>query len=199
MALPQGDYVPLPQASDESGLQRLTRRMKQEPLVPIGSLLTVAALTYASVQLRRGDRDKFQRALRWRVGLQTVTVVAAAAGLFMIEKAPAAPAQTANGSPAAAPHWNKDTMDRRERASDAEWRGRFVAAHTREQREEAAVQRMVDEALAARAASAALPPAIPSTSAAAPAAAQEPADAAAETDPRSLRERIGQDKRSFTF
>lgn len=48
--------------------------------VRTGSLLTVGALTTASIYLRRGNRDMFQKMLRWRVGLQGITVVGMVAG-----------------------------------------------------------------------------------------------------------------------
>ncbi|KAE8269693.1 hypothetical protein A4X09_0g2643 [Tilletia walkeri] len=59
---------------------KLIRKLKEQPLVPIGSLLTCAALIAASHQLRKGNREQFNRALRWRVGFQGLTVVAAVAG-----------------------------------------------------------------------------------------------------------------------
>jgi len=69
-------------ASDviEPPRDKLFRKLKEQPLVPIGSLLTCAALIAASHQLRKGNRAAFNRALRWRVGFQGLTVVAAVAG-----------------------------------------------------------------------------------------------------------------------
>ena len=49
----------------ETGADRLWRRLREDPLTPIGSVLTAAALTYATVQLRRGNQKLFQRALRY--------------------------------------------------------------------------------------------------------------------------------------
>ncbi|KAK0522301.1 Respiratory supercomplex factor 1, mitochondrial [Tilletia horrida] len=64
----------------EEPKDKLFRKLKEQPLVPIGSLLTCAALIAASHQLRKGNRTEFNRALRWRVGFQGLTVVAAVAG-----------------------------------------------------------------------------------------------------------------------
>lgn len=48
----------------------------------LGSLLTCGALIAASNHLRTGNRDQFNKALRWRVGFQGLTVLAALAGSF---------------------------------------------------------------------------------------------------------------------
>ncbi|CAD6918702.1 unnamed protein product [Tilletia controversa] len=67
---------------------KLIRKLKEQPLVPLGSLLTCAALIAASNQLRKGNREQFNRALRWRVGFQGLTVVAAVAGSLYYASAP---------------------------------------------------------------------------------------------------------------
>ena len=54
--------------------------MKQEPLVPIGCLLTVAAFTNAYRAMRRGDHAGVQRMFRARVAAQGFTVAAMMAG-----------------------------------------------------------------------------------------------------------------------
>lgn len=78
---------PLPSSFDgndefytESGLQKVLRRLKEEPLVPIGCLLTVAAFTNAYRAMRKGDHAKVQRMFRARVAAQAFTVVAMVAG-----------------------------------------------------------------------------------------------------------------------
>lgn len=65
---------------NESGLQKVVRRIKEEPLVPIGCLLTVAAFTNAYRAMRRGDHNQVQRMFRARVAAQAFTVVAMVAG-----------------------------------------------------------------------------------------------------------------------
>lgn len=54
----------------------------QIPLFSIssGSLLTCGALVLASYQLRKGNKAEFNRALRWRVGFQGITVLSAVVG-----------------------------------------------------------------------------------------------------------------------
>ncbi|KAK4187820.1 hypoxia induced protein conserved region-domain-containing protein [Podospora australis] len=78
---------PLPSSFDgnddfynESGFQKILRRLKEEPLVPIGALLTVAAFTNAYRASRTGDHHKVQRMFRARVAAQAFTVAAMVAG-----------------------------------------------------------------------------------------------------------------------
>jgi hypothetical protein len=56
------------------------RRLKEEPLVPIGCVLTVMAFTNAWRASRRGDHHKVQRMFRARVAAQGFTVLAMVAG-----------------------------------------------------------------------------------------------------------------------
>ena len=65
---------------NESGVQKVTRRIKEEPLVPLGCLLTVAAFTNAYRAMRRGDHHQVQRMFRARVAAQAFTIVAMVAG-----------------------------------------------------------------------------------------------------------------------
>ncbi|KAG8166785.1 hypothetical protein KVR01_002474 [Diaporthe batatas] len=78
---------PLPSSFDEndefyneSGLQKVLGRMKREPLVPLGCLLTVAAFTNAYRAMRKGDHNQVQRMFRARVIAQGFTVAAMVAG-----------------------------------------------------------------------------------------------------------------------
>ncbi|PWN26543.1 hypothetical protein BDZ90DRAFT_208386, partial [Jaminaea rosea] len=66
----------------DSPKDKLWRKLKKEPLVPIGCLLTCGALIVASNHLRKGNRDAFNRSLRWRIYFQGLTVVAAAGGAW---------------------------------------------------------------------------------------------------------------------
>lgn len=67
------------------------------PFFRIGSLLTCVALIAASNHLRKGNRTEFNRALRWRVGFQGITVVAAVGGSLYYGRAATNP----DGPPAA--------------------------------------------------------------------------------------------------
>ncbi|KAK0610402.1 hypoxia induced protein conserved region-domain-containing protein [Bombardia bombarda] len=65
---------------NESGWQKATRRLREEPLVPIGCALTVAAFTSAYRASRKGDHHKVQRMFRARVAAQAFTVIAMVGG-----------------------------------------------------------------------------------------------------------------------
>lgn len=65
---------------NESGFQKIWRKLKEEPLIPIGCILTVAAFTNAYRAMRRGDHHGVQRMFRARVAAQGFTVLAMVAG-----------------------------------------------------------------------------------------------------------------------
>ncbi|KAL2146479.1 hypothetical protein VTI28DRAFT_3948 [Corynascus sepedonium] len=78
---------PLPSSFDdnedfynESGFQKVLRKLKEEPLIPIGCMLTVAAFTNAYRAMKRGDHHGVQRMFRARVAAQGFTVLAMVAG-----------------------------------------------------------------------------------------------------------------------
>ncbi|TPX15324.1 uncharacterized protein E0L32_004601 [Thyridium curvatum] len=78
---------PLPSSFDENEdfynanpFQKIARKIKREPLIPLGCLLTVAAFTSAYRAMRRGDHQQVQRMFRARVLAQSFTVVAMVAG-----------------------------------------------------------------------------------------------------------------------
>ncbi|KAK4246463.1 hypoxia induced protein conserved region-domain-containing protein [Corynascus novoguineensis] len=80
---------PLPSSFDdnedfynESGFQKALRKLKEEPLIPIGCMLTVAAFTNAYRAMKRGDHHGVQRMFRARVAAQGFTVLAMVAGGF---------------------------------------------------------------------------------------------------------------------
>ncbi|KAK7913967.1 hypothetical protein PG985_011670 [Apiospora marii] len=77
---------PMPSSFDddrdyqETGSQKVWRKLKEEPLVPLGTLLTCAALYNAWKGMRRGDHAQVQRMFRARIGAQAFTVCAIVAG-----------------------------------------------------------------------------------------------------------------------
>ncbi|OAA60593.1 Hypoxia induced protein, domain protein [Niveomyces insectorum RCEF 264] len=77
---------PLPSSFDEDALynepplQKLTRKLKAEPLIPLGCALTVAAFISAWRASRRGDHKQVQRMFRARVLAQGFTVLAMVGG-----------------------------------------------------------------------------------------------------------------------
>ncbi|PKI83125.1 Respiratory supercomplex factor 1, mitochondrial [Malassezia vespertilionis] len=166
-------FFPTPLDDEETGVQKLWRKCKKDPMIPIGSLLTCCALGYASMHLRSGNRDKFQSALRWRVVFQAVTVVAAGVSLVALE-APKNPAPDADGTQNPTPHWNQEKRDQASMQEEIDFRRRFNDLHMREERENDALQRMIAEAADKR-------------------------ESEAEQKPVRTAPKIGQDKRSFTF
>ncbi|KAL7007831.1 Respiratory supercomplex factor 1, mitochondrial [Cystobasidiomycetes sp. EMM_F5] len=64
----------------ETAWQKTMRRFKEEPMVPLGMALTTVALVGATQSMRHGDRNKFNKMLRFRVIAQGFTVVAALGG-----------------------------------------------------------------------------------------------------------------------
>lgn len=64
----------------ESQYERLTRKFKEEPLVPIGILGTCVALFGASVAIRKGNQQNANKYFRWRIYAQGFTVLAMVAG-----------------------------------------------------------------------------------------------------------------------
>ncbi|KAF4636194.1 hypothetical protein G7Y89_g1898 [Cudoniella acicularis] len=78
---------PLPSSFDgntdfyeENRWQKLSRRLKEEPLIPLGCVLTCAALLGASRSIRAGDHNKTNRMFRARILAQGFTLVAMVAG-----------------------------------------------------------------------------------------------------------------------
>ncbi|XP_065155922.1 HIG1 domain family member 2A [Atheta coriaria] len=66
---------------DETTKERMVRKMKENPLVPIGCLATASALVYGLYCFRRGERRMSQYMMRTRIAAQGFTVVALIAGL----------------------------------------------------------------------------------------------------------------------
>ncbi|KAI1819128.1 mitochondrial hypoxia responsive domain-containing protein [Xylaria intraflava] len=64
----------------ETGFQKIARKLREEPLIPLGTGLTCLALYNAWRAMRRGDHVGAQRMFRARVGAQAFTVLAMVAG-----------------------------------------------------------------------------------------------------------------------
>lgn len=73
-------FVPNSDFYNENGFQKVSRRLREEPLIPIGCIATVAAFTGAYRAMRRGDHQQVQRMFRARVAAQAFTVIAMVAG-----------------------------------------------------------------------------------------------------------------------
>ena len=70
----------------ENRLQKLTRRLREEPLIPLGCLLTVWALVGATRSIRRGDHAKTNIMFRRRIYAQGFTLVAMLVGSMYWQK-----------------------------------------------------------------------------------------------------------------
>ncbi|CUS11793.1 unnamed protein product [Tuber aestivum] len=80
---------PLPSSFDsdsdfheESRFSKFARRLKEEPLIPIGCLITIYALYQSSRAIRAGDKARTNRMFRARIYGQAFTVAAMCAGSF---------------------------------------------------------------------------------------------------------------------
>lgn len=131
----------------EAPRDKFFRKMREQPLVPIGSLLTCGALIAASNHLRSGNRDQFNKALRWRVGFQGLTVLAALVGSFYYGQQAAATIPAPASSSADAPLqqgavttlpgraptvWQQTRADERANKGRNEFEGRVGQALDRE-------------------------------------------------------------------
>ncbi|KJZ78151.1 Altered inheritance of mitochondria protein 31 [Hirsutella minnesotensis 3608] len=71
---------------NERPMQKVFRKLKEEPLVPLGVCLTVFAFVNAYRALRKGDSQQANRMFRARVGAQGFTVMAMVAGSMYYSK-----------------------------------------------------------------------------------------------------------------
>ncbi|XP_017097507.2 HIG1 domain family member 2A, mitochondrial [Drosophila bipectinata] len=72
-----------PIAEVETTKEKLQRKIKENPLVPIGCLATSAALTAGLYNFRTGNRKMSQLMMRTRIAAQGFTVLALIVGVVM--------------------------------------------------------------------------------------------------------------------
>lgn len=65
---------------NETASRKIVRKIREEPLIPLGVILTTFALYNAWRAMRRGDHAQVQRMFRARIGAQAFTVMAMVAG-----------------------------------------------------------------------------------------------------------------------
>ncbi|XP_054258557.1 HIG1 domain family member 2A, mitochondrial [Macrosteles quadrilineatus] len=67
--------------NDETGSEKFMRKFKENPLVPIGCLLTTTCLTLGLMSMKKGDKKMSQLMMRGRILAQGFTLVALVTGL----------------------------------------------------------------------------------------------------------------------
>ncbi|KAG2132509.1 hypoxia induced protein conserved region-domain-containing protein [Suillus bovinus] len=72
----------------ESYQEKAWRKFREQPLVPIGTLVTCGALIMATVKMRRGDSQSLNNWLRVRVIAQGATIAAVCAGTYVMGSTP---------------------------------------------------------------------------------------------------------------
>ena len=87
---PPSDLPPSSFPSDlhmpETTTQRIFRRLREEPLIPLGMGLTVAALAGAARAIRARDHARVNIMFRRRIYAQGFTLLALVAGSFYLQK-----------------------------------------------------------------------------------------------------------------
>ncbi|XP_030379827.1 HIG1 domain family member 2A, mitochondrial [Scaptodrosophila lebanonensis] len=67
----------------ETTKEKMQRKIKENPLVPLGCLATTAALTVGLYNFRTGNRQMSQLMMRTRIAAQGFTVLALIVGVVM--------------------------------------------------------------------------------------------------------------------
>lgn len=77
---PPSSFDSTPEFFEESRFQKLWRKLRQEPLIPLGCAATCYALYMATKSIRAGDHHQTNKMFRARIYAQGFTLVALVAG-----------------------------------------------------------------------------------------------------------------------
>jgi len=110
---PRGYQDPL-----ETWSAKFVRKFNENPLVPIGCLLTCGALVMSALKLRQGKSKEMNTWLRARVALQGITIVGLVAGSLHLKKA--SDAEQTRAEAAAAAETERQKQGFENRLKDAE-------------------------------------------------------------------------------
>lgn len=70
----------------ETFQEKLVRKMSENPAIPIGTLSTVAALTFGLYSFYKGNTAMSQYMMRARVGSQAFTLLSVVVGFILLAK-----------------------------------------------------------------------------------------------------------------
>ncbi|KAI4504889.1 hypothetical protein M0802_000439 [Mischocyttarus mexicanus] len=70
----------------ETGKQKLFRKVSENPFVPLGALLTVCALGYGLFNFSKGNSQMSQYMMRARVAAQAFTFIAITTGFILAQR-----------------------------------------------------------------------------------------------------------------
>ncbi|XP_078033507.1 HIG1 domain family member 2A, mitochondrial [Augochlora pura] len=70
----------------ETFTEKVVRKTKENPLVPIGTIATISALTFGIWNFYKGNTKMSQQMMRARVGAQAFTIFSMVVGLLLTAK-----------------------------------------------------------------------------------------------------------------
>jgi len=106
--------------STETYREKVTRKFKQQPFVPIGAGATTIALIIAMTKMRKGQSHSFNNWLRVRIIAQGVTIAAVVAGSWAYGTGGMTPAHPGEQSASAEEKAREDRASFEERLKGAE-------------------------------------------------------------------------------
>jgi Hypoxia induced protein conserved region len=136
-----------PEFFEEKRLGKLWRRLKEEPLIPIGCAATTYALYQATKSIRAGDHHQTNRMFRARIYAQGFTLLALVAGsiFYRDDRLKRKKFESAVEEKKAAEKREKwlAELDARDK-EDREWRERFEAVSQRAKDAESSTRESIE-------------------------------------------------------